>query len=1207
MTSDDSSDPDSSDSTSSQSPFDPAKYEEFMLQPADAQVDAAVEESDEKAAPQMDLSGARLGQYELRTLLGRGSLATVYLARQSAMLRDVAVKVLPPHYGDDSAFTERFRREAELAAQLTHPNILPISDFGEEGGYIYIVTRHISSGSLYARLGNGALAPAAALQILEQIAAALEYAHARDIVHLDVKPSNILIDDDQTVYLTDFGIARAMRQGRGSGAGTSGYVAPEQQAGEIVDVRADVYSLGALCFEMFTGRGPITSRGSVESSSESDSDSNWYSSDLPEPVQVVIRKALERGPDNRYANIGDFTAALQAAFAAAPEEWRSSPGRAASLPKEEVQSEKESASPAGSLSHLVEPDNMSIPSSPGPRVPHVGSAPRRGTDAKSTRLGVDPVPSPVSAPGRGGRGDKGGWIRSAIDEAADAPDEDAEDQGERRRLSTLLLGSERSGDERPAVRQLVDQPAGVGVSVKTPRRSIWPDAPPVGATRAGASQNGLSISGPDFARRIRAKHGFETVPEIEIDVGPSEPIWSRIATRIPMLDTGRRFFTTALAVGAVIALIVIISSALPESTPVVETVVTPTPVITEVIVEQETEEIVPTALPQPTATLAPVILPAFDLPIVEIELKMHHFGWESVGDGDQIYDVALSADYIWAATGAGLYRWDTNGDFKHFATEHGLASNRTRALAIQSDGTLWVGTLGGGLSRHDGTEWQTFALRDGLPGKDVFALAFDPKGGLWGATNDGLARFDGAVWQTFRVESESGSQKVLDLAVEQDGNLWAVTEDGLFQFDGDALVPFDTPDEFRIADITTVGIDARGALWIGTVDSGVATFDGEKWTRFVNVGFEQATIYSIVPNVDGSLWVGSSAGAHQFDGAEWVNFTTEKGLPSNEVRALVMHPDAGLWAGTRSGLALLSESDWEAFITGDGLESNAIQSLDFDSAGQVWIGMLDGGLATFDGNDWQSYGPDDGLASADVWSLLLDKEDIVWAGTLGSGLSRFDGEEWQTYTVEDGLAGNTIWTIIRDPRDQLWTTTSGRGAFILSNETFVQQSVDRPGEPWALDFDAEASRWTGTFDGELEWDLDGAQVWLPILNSNAGPADKVLVIFVDDAERIWLGTAGSGVLMSISNGARWEEFTVDDGLAGNVVWDIAAGPGNGIWFATSDGISFYNGTSWRSFETTDGLAANEVHTLGVGPDRRLWVGTAGGLSIVDPEDAQLYR
>ena len=413
-----------------------------MLQPADAQVDAADEESVEPAAPQVDLSGARLGQYELRTLLGRGSLATVYLARHSAMLRDVAVKVLPPDFSDDSAFAARFRREAELAAQLTHPHILPISDFGEEGGFIYIVTRYISSGSLYARLGRGALAPAAGLQILEQIAAALEYAHARDIIHLDVKPSNILIDDDQTVYLTDFGIARAMRRGSGSGAGTPGYVAPEQQVGEIVDVRADVYSLGALCFEMFTGRAPITSRGSAESSTESDSDSNWYSSDLPEPVQAVIRKALERGPDNRYANIGDFTAALQAAFATAPEEWRSSPGRAASQPEEEVQSQAESARPAGSLSHLVVPDDMPIiPDIPPSSLSHPAQPPEPG--------------SSVGIAGGGGE-------RSAIDGEGDAPDEDTEDQTERRRLSTLLSGSDRSGDERPAVRQLVDQPAGVG-------------------------------------------------------------------------------------------------------------------------------------------------------------------------------------------------------------------------------------------------------------------------------------------------------------------------------------------------------------------------------------------------------------------------------------------------------------------------------------------------------------------------------------------------------------------------------------------------------------------------------------------------------------------------------------------------------------------------------------------------------------------------
>lgn len=91
------------------------------------------------------------------------------------------------------------------------------------------------------------------------------------------------------------------------------------------------------------------------------------------------------------------------------------------------------------------------------------------------------------------------------------------------------------------------------------------------------------------------------------------------------------------------------------------------------------------------------------------------------------------------------------------------------------------------------------------------------------------------------------------------------------------------------------------------------------------------------------------------------------------------------------------------------------------------------------------------------------------------------------------------------------------------------------------------------------------------------------------------------------NGARWENFTVDDGLAANTVWAIAAGPGNSIWFGTPEGITVYNGTSWRSFSTDSGLAAKEVRTLGVAPDGRLWIGTSGGLSIVDPDSAQLYR
>ncbi len=213
------------------------------------------------------LTGETLGGFHLARLLGAGGMAEVYRAIDATLEREVAIKVLPPSLADDPQYVQRFRDEARHVAALNHPNIVPIYGFGEERGLFYLVMP-LEPGSLRDLLARErTLRPQRAVDIALQLASALTAAHALGIVHRDVKPENVLLSSSGDALLTDFGIARDLATLRQQGAartlaasglpvGTPEYMAPEQLRGESLDQRADEYALGAVIYEMLTGRAP---------------------------------------------------------------------------------------------------------------------------------------------------------------------------------------------------------------------------------------------------------------------------------------------------------------------------------------------------------------------------------------------------------------------------------------------------------------------------------------------------------------------------------------------------------------------------------------------------------------------------------------------------------------------------------------------------------------------------------------------------------------------------------------------------------------------------------------------------------------------------------------------------------------------------------------------------------------------------------------
>jgi serine/threonine-protein kinase len=250
-------------------------------------------------------------RYELVSHVARGGMAQVYLAKDLLLDRPVALKVLFPELSIDQAFVRRFRREAQAAANLTHPNIVSIYDWGEGARTYFIVMEYVDGRTLAQLIGEGPLEPARAASIAADVAGALAFAHRHGVIHRDVKPGNVLIDNSGQVKVTDFGIARAVGGGAQEGLtqtgavmGTATYFSPEQAQGQPVDARSDIYSLGVVLYEMVTGRIPFAGDNPVAIAykhvREDPVAPTQVNQAVPPPLEAIVLQAMAKDPALRY-------------------------------------------------------------------------------------------------------------------------------------------------------------------------------------------------------------------------------------------------------------------------------------------------------------------------------------------------------------------------------------------------------------------------------------------------------------------------------------------------------------------------------------------------------------------------------------------------------------------------------------------------------------------------------------------------------------------------------------------------------------------------------------------------------------------------------------------------------------------------------------------------------------------------------------------
>ena len=302
------------------------------------------------------------GRYRIVGHLARGGMGDVFEAEDLSLGRTVAIKILHPNFASDAAFTSRFRREAQAAANLSHPNIVGIYDFGEDGDTYYMVMELIEGRTLRdISRSEGPLLPRRAAEIIAETAAALTVAHAAGVYHRDIKPGNIMLTPDGSVKVTDFGIARALDDSEeltrtGAVIGTATYFSPEQAQGLPADERSDIYSLGVVLYELLAGRPPFTGESPVavayQHVSEYATPASGVNPDVPAGLEAIVEKAMEKAPEARYQSAAELrnelllwlrgddpvalTATIPAAAEAATQMMQHAPPPPATVPPDET-------------------------------------------------------------------------------------------------------------------------------------------------------------------------------------------------------------------------------------------------------------------------------------------------------------------------------------------------------------------------------------------------------------------------------------------------------------------------------------------------------------------------------------------------------------------------------------------------------------------------------------------------------------------------------------------------------------------------------------------------------------------------------------------------------------------------------------------------------------------------------------------------------
>lgn len=598
--------------------------------------------------------------------------------------------------------------------------------------------------------------------------------------------------------------------------------------------------------------------------------------------------------------------------------------------------------------------------------------------------------------------------------------------------------------------------------------------------------------------------------------------------------------------------------------------------------------------------------------------------------------------YLWVGTQDGAARYNGR-TWTVVNMPNRITSNWVRSILSASDGSMWFGTDGGGLSRLTDGQWTTFHTKDGLPNAWVLALAESPDKTIWAGTEGGgLARWQDGHIKVINKKSGLPSDTVQCLLVDPlpDGSsaLWIGTDRGLARLTGDRITNFNTdsglPDNSIFGLSRSIDEHGRSVLWIST-DNGLAKMaDGKIDKVLLPAGFNQRMRTVLETNVEGdkTLWAGTYGGwLLRFHNGQWSRFDERMGATNGIINCLLRWPETGnaqaLWVGTDSGgLMRIALRGWITIDLNHIFPIMALLETESPHGKIYWTGSYGGGgLRKFEDGQWTTVSTQTG-APHGVWALLQSHapgDDSLWIGSDGDGLLRLQHGQWTIYnTKNSGLPNDVVYTLTETFDDlgkaTLWVGTNGGGLARFDNGKFTvfdtSNVLPNNSVEMILETKSGNSRtlWVGTEGGGIARLKDGK--WSVIDTHNGLPNDMVYSLHesktTGGASRLWVGTAGGGAAYreTDNTSAPWHVLSdsTTPGLPNNIVYQILQDAKDRLYLTTNKGVTRLTPSAGsfavENFSVQDGLPTSECDIGASLFDHRgrIWVGTVSGAAVFDP-------
>lgn len=601
------------------------------------------------------------------------------------------------------------------------------------------------------------------------------------------------------------------------------------------------------------------------------------------------------------------------------------------------------------------------------------------------------------------------------------------------------------------------------------------------------------------------------------------------------------------------------------------------------------------------------------------------YGLDAWQDGlpqNSVHSLLQTRDgYIWFGTYEGLVRF--NGvSFVVFDTRNtpALRSNSAWTLLEDGLGTLWVGTLGGGVVRFRGGVAARYGEREGLPSEYAWALAEDRAGTLWAGTDRGLARFDGTSFRAVDLPAPFTKPSIRSLAGDSAGGLWIGTSShGLLRWDGLSVRRIH-PESGQAPGAVYALAPAPGGVAAAFYDLGLVEAGEDGTVRVLGRrdGLPSTLLWSLHRDRNGALWVGSDGGGlARIARGRVETFGSAGGLAHPFVRSITEDREGSVWIGTNGGLNRLRDRKVLVYGEREGLPDANVRSMARTTDGRLWVGTDADGIAVLEGERFVVPEEAAALRGVAVRSLVAGPGNVLWIGTNGSGLLRLAGGRLSRFTRKEGLPSDIVYAVALDGRGNVWAGTYGGGVARFDGQRFTV--LDRThGLPRdiirCLFAGSDGTLWIGTDAGGLARLKDGV---LSVLDTRHGLANDVVYSVHEDAEGLlWIGTAGGLSLLRRDGSLR--SVGLADGLPDEKVFQVLEGGGGDFWMSSNRGISRVSRTDLveriegrrgpfpaLTLGRADGLPSAQCNgaswPAGLrDADGRLWFPTLRGLVGVDP-------